>query len=246
MVLSDRTRNICDIRVAGIQLFSIIPKSDFIKSITFKSGDTDVIFREAESRDVPELTLLEKNVWGEAAANSEQILSRIKVFSAGSWLAEVNGKILGYGVCEYVNGIKDHDFTWSEITDDGFIAKSHKADGEYLYGVNMSVLPEGAELDVPRNFLSCVVIKDLMINGLKGLYLGSRAPGFHDFHAANPDISIEDYITLRDNRGRLRDPMLRFYEELGFQVIRPLPRYFPDKESDDYGVLIMKTSHCFQ
>lgn len=98
--------------------------------------------RLAKLPDLEKITLLEREVWGENAATPEQIESRIKTFSEGNYVAEdlFSGNIMGYVCFQYTSDLRVSDnLNWFDITDKGFIARSHKPGGDYLYGVNLSV-----------------------------------------------------------------------------------------------------------
>ncbi|HTW96108.1 MAG TPA: hypothetical protein VMD74_00415 [Candidatus Methylomirabilis sp.] len=220
-----------------------------ITSFAFRRQGKNFLFREAEEKDVKSIVRLERKCWGEAGATEEMIISRIKVFREGSWLALVHDKVggdklVGYGVYEYVNEIDDKNFSWFGITDNGLLVKSHQPKGDWLYGVNLSVVPEAAEMGVSENFISCLTIKELIFGGRKGLYLGSRMPGFASYCQQNGDLDANVYVQQRTH-GHLIDPQLSIYEYLGFKVVRVLPNYFTDPESRNNGVLVLKTNHDF-
>jgi len=204
------------------------------------------IFRPARLDDVGYIVELELSVWGkEAGAAKEEIISRIETFSKGNFVATLGGRIVAYGSLEYVDDVgQGANFSWAEITDDGFIAKSHKPKGEYIYGVNLSVhhSMNGRDLG-SKMVLYCFI--QAIISNKRGVFTGSRIPGFSNYLKHYPKTRAEDYITVYRN-GKTRDYELRLYEEIGFRVIKVLPDYFPDPPSLDYGVLIYWTNNFFK
>ncbi len=195
------------------------------------------IFRSAEISDISQIIELEKKVWGEgAAASKEQIEARINTFPKGNVIALIDGCVAAYVSIEYIDDLKNEKFNWSEITDNGFIKKSHKYSGEYIYGVNLSVhnSMNGKKLGNRMIFFGLLIAIE---DNIKGGFIGSRLPGFAAYKKRYPEISAEEYINLRRN-GRRRDYELSVYESEGYEILGVLPNYFPDPASLNYGVLI--------
>lgn len=195
------------------------------------------IFRPARIEEADEIVVLEKSVWGDNAANSAQIKSRIEIFSVGNYVAEYEGRVVAFCSYEYVDdSVFSGGFTWEDITDHGFIIKSHKPSGRYGYGINLSVhhSMNGKRLGDRMSLFGLINIID---TGRSGSFIGSRIPGFASYKKNNPSVRVEDYVSLKRN-GKLRDYELRLYGNVGFKPIKVLPNYFPDPESLDYGVLV--------
>jgi len=198
-----------------------------------------ISFRQATLADVKRMVVLEKEVWGESAADEEKIVSRIKIFPAGNIIAERDRKIVGYVSFQYVDDITwVKNFSWSEITDNGRIAKSHKPSGEYIYGVNLSVnhSANGIGLGTALVLQGWV---DMILKNKKGSFIGSRIPNFKAYKSAHPEIDVETYINLR-RHGQPLDYELRLYGQEGLLPVKVLPNYFPDDDSLDYGVLVYR------
>ena len=198
-----------------------------------------ITIRLAEISDIDAIITLEKKVWGEEGADKGKITSRIKTFPEGNIIALFNEKIVAYTSFQYVNNINNLDFSWSEITDNGKIANSHKPSGEYIYGVNLSVDP----LIRNRGIGTSLILKgwaNMIINNKKGSFLGARIPDYKKYKANHQEILPSDYIKLRRQDGKLYDSELRLYESEGLKVVKLLPNYFPDTDSLDYGVLVYR------
>jgi len=200
-----------------------------------------VKFRQATKVDVDGLVVLEKSVWGDGAANREQIESRINVFPQGNIIAIYDQQIVGYVSFQCVDNVAESpEFSWAEITDNGMIVNSHKPNGKYLYGINLSVSHSmnGQNLSLD---LFLFVWANLILNNRKGAFLGSRIPCFSSYKKRNPEISAEEYICLKRN-GHAYDPELRIYGKDGLKPVKVLPNYFPDPKSLNYGVLIYRNN----
>lgn len=196
----------------------------------------EMIFRSAELGEISKIAELEKSVWAEAAASEEQIASRIKTFQRGNFIALFEGRIVAYCSIEYVDNLREKNFSWNEITDHGFIRLSHKPEAEYIYGVNLSVhhSMNGYKLGNRMIFFGFLVAIEA---NKKGGFIGSRLPGFAAYKNRYPKISAEDYSNLRRN-GRRRDYELNLYESQGFEIIKVMPNYFNDPASLNYGALV--------
>lgn len=198
-------------------------------------------FRQAEIRDLAELVELEKKVWKENAAGEDKILSRLLSFPEGNIVALYQEKIVGYVSFEYVDNLAKKDkFTWSDVTDNGYIKNSHRATGKYVYGLNLSVhhSMNGQNLGTA---LVLQVWADMIKKNKRGTFVGSRLPGFRNYKKHHPETTAEAYVALKRN-GKPRDYELKLYQQEGLRIIKVLPNYFPDPPSLDYGVLVYRSN----
>jgi len=204
-----------------------------------KEKKSKFIFRPAKLSDVSNMLSLEQNVWGENGAKRHQLISRIEIFPAGNILAIYEDIVVGYLSFEYVDNVVNlPHFSWSEITDGGTIVKSHKINEKYMYGINISVhkTMSGQQLGFGLTLQAWI---NMIKNNKKGIFIGSRMPGYHRYKEKYSDIPPEDYIKLK-RHGKLRDPELRMYEKDGVCPVKILPEYFPDPASENYGVLLYR------
>jgi ribosomal protein S18 acetylase RimI-like enzyme len=201
-----------------------------------KRGE-EIIFRDATEEDIDEIISLEKEIWGEEGADERKIRSRMEVFPQGNLVAECNRAVVSYLAFQYVNDKRrSGNFTWTQVTDDGTICNSHIKNGNYAYGINLTVGRKAQCLNLGEALLY-YGIGGLIRDNIKGSFLGSRMPGFKSYLRKHPKIGADEYIRLKW-KGKARDPEIRLYESLGFQVLRVLPNYFPDPESMNFGVLL--------
>jgi ribosomal protein S18 acetylase RimI-like enzyme len=203
-----------------------------------------VIRRQATLDDVDAIFKLDQEVWTEFPGTREMFASRIETFPEGNIIAEVDGKVAGYLCMELVQLDLNHPtpFTWDEITDKGMLRNSHKKDGNYEYGVALTVYPEFQNCGIAtRLFLSAWEI-GVRANVIACL-LGSRIPKYAE-HCTQ--YTPEAYIRLRREDGKLMDPELRLYEKDGFRPVMLLPSYIHDPESCDYGVLMMQKNPFYK
>lgn len=200
----------------------------------------NVIRRQATLDDVDGILKLDNEVWPDFPATREMIRSRIEVFPEGNFVGVCNGEVVGHTSLQIVRyDLEKHPpFTWMEITDGGTWRKSHRLDGNHVYGVSLSVSPKVRNYGVGSQMLFCGW--SLIIRYNKDIcLLGSRIPNYHQY---KDKYSPEEYIKLRREDGKLVDPELRLYEHDGFKIICVLPEYENDPESCNYGVLVAQNN----
>jgi ribosomal protein S18 acetylase RimI-like enzyme len=197
-----------------------------------------MIIQHVEDHDIPELAALEAATWGEAGAGAETIRTRAEIFRDGSLIARLpSGSIGGYVVVQRVDSISTA--SWSVQTDNGGITRTHCPSGRLLYGVNLSVLPEGARHGVSRALIEHCYRVFVASGACAGICLGSRVPGFARWARAN-DPKIGSYLALR-SRGLSFDPEIRIYEKNGFRILWELRDYFEDPASLNFGVMLLRS-----
>lgn len=200
--------------------------------------------RQAGMNDVEGLVKLEKEVWKDVGADEEKIVSRIETFSRGNIAALMNHSVVGYVSFEYVSDINKMGlFTWNMITDNGMILNTHDINGEFAFGVSLTVGMKAQRLNL-GDALTFYGLSIVAEDNKMGTYLGSRMPGFAKYKKQNPGISAGEYIQLRW-KGRPRDPELRLYEQVGFTICKLLPNFFPDSKSFNNGVLVYYPNNLY-
>jgi hypothetical protein len=186
-------------------------------------------------KDLDELVTVEVEAWGkEMCATRAMLQSRLEHFQEGMIGARKEGKLLGYvGLMMINDAMCDKDFTWMGITDGGYIQATHNPSGNCLYGVSLSVIP-AAPKDLAVKLLKAAG-KLSVRKALKGILFGCRIPNFHK-HSKR--MGVEEYISATSSTGRILDPELSLYRQVNCLTVRPIPNYFEDPESLNYGVLV--------
>ncbi len=192
-----------------------------------------ISIRNAKFSDIKSIIKIEKEVWANNGATQKMIESRLKTFSDGALVAVNNSRVIGSLFFQLVHDNKSKNFTeWAEYTDNGLIKATHRIDGDTLFGVSLSVLPTYRERNIGTKLMMRVAEKVIKYN-VKKCILGSRIPGFNNY----PEMSIDKYLKLRSEDGKLIDPELRFYKRFGLMIAKILPNYFNDIQSKNYGIL---------
>mmetsp|Transcript_68095 Transcript_68095/g.160186 ORF Transcript_68095/g.160186 Transcript_68095/m.160186 type:complete len:230 (+) Transcript_68095:125-814(+) len=121
---------------------------------------------------------------------------------------------------------------------------THDNEGDVIFVMDITVHPDYRRLQVGRAF-GAEIAKALVKENLKYCFGGMRMPGYAKYLEEVGQISAEDYAQLRDERGKLVDWELRFYESIGGTLIRVLPNYFQDPPSCNYGVFGVMDNPCY-
>ncbi|MEZ6139640.1 MAG: bifunctional GNAT family N-acetyltransferase/carbon-nitrogen hydrolase family protein [Zavarzinella sp.] len=175
-------------------------------------------------------TMAEENVvWGET-----HLLSHLRQFPEGQFVAEVAGKIVGACSSLIVNlgsePLRNH--TWSGITDSGYFT-NHDPQGDTLYGADVYVHPEtrglgvGAALYAARRELC-------KRKNLRRILAGGRLWNYIDYADR---YSPEEYAA-RVVAGEIRDLVLSFQLREGFSFRGVMPNYLRDPRSKNNSSLI--------
>jgi radical SAM enzyme (TIGR01210 family) len=191
--------------------------------------------RLATMDDIPDIILLEKQVWAEGLRATEAMLkSRIETFPEGQIVAILDGILRGFlstQILEY--DIENPITSWYKATDNGFIKNTHTAKGNLLYGVNLSARPV-KEVNVADE-LVLAAGKLIVSFNLQGAILGARIPSYHKYASK---MSIKGYVGTTTKTGRLLDPELNLYRKFGMNIVKIIPEYIEDIQSSNYGVLM--------
>jgi len=198
----------------------------------------EVVVRNVKKEELDEVMRVEKETWPEEIqASREKFESRMKIFPEGFFGVYEDGKLVGVSTSEIVKyDPKKNNFTWEEITDNGWIKNTHDPSGNALYVVSVGV----SQKRMGRGYGSLLVQKqkELVVKlDLDCLVLGARLSGYHKYK----DLSPEEYLKKRKEGTSLPfDPEIRFYERNGLKVVKLMANYMEnDPESLNYGVVMV-------
>ena len=192
--------------------------------------------RQATIDDLDALAKIEAACWSiETAGCLADIESRLTTFSAGQFVAETDGEVVGaiYGQRVPLSAIEG-ECTYAELTDGGTFRRSHQADGELFQLIGVSVLDRFQGAECGRLLVDHAVAHARTMPGVVRM-VGITRPVHYFKHS---HLTIEQYIAARDNHGRLLDPVLAFHDDGGAMIHRGIQNYRPDPSTLGYGVLI--------
>jgi GNAT superfamily N-acetyltransferase len=164
--------------------------------------------------------------------NRNHFANHIKVFPEGQIVVEKDGIIVA-SASTFRCDFPEHDSTFLEETDNLWITKVQIPSGDWMYGIDMGVLPEYRGLGLSREMYKArnEVCKEL---GLKGQIIAGMTIGYGK---VKDQMTIEAYCKALINN-KLSDPTITPQRNAGFRWIRPLYNYINDPESG-FGSILM-------
>lgn len=136
--------------------------------------------------------------------------------------------------------------SWDDYTASGWTDKVHVTGGNTGFLVGVGVVPKFRGIKVSHNLrwrgeykiselLIAKTLDNLFRKGAKQVIANARIPFYHK----QPDLSIHEYCSLRREDGKLFDPVLRFHERMGAEIIKPVAYSMEDVESLNGGCWVM-------
>ena len=148
---------------------------------------------------------------------AEDVDEHHEVFPEGAFAAVLEGRLVGFAVGWLMDFDLDDPFHRLE---DVMEADTHEPDGDWYYGLDISVDPDVRERGIGRALYEAR--KDLVRRmGKRGIVAGGMIPGYR---AVQHELTPFEYVA-QVVIGERRDPTLSFQLSNGFQVHGLLPRY---------------------
>lgn len=183
---------------------------------------------------------VERSAWPpELQASKSKFESRFNVFPQGFFVVRLDGKIKGVTTSQITYYDQHSNYTWDEVTDNGTIEKTHDQYGNALYVVSVGVSSDAQGKKGVGSKLVQTQIELAKSRYLKYLFLGARIPGYDAYCKQNGDVSVEDYLKIKNEKGDTLDPEIRFYERQGLHFAKVIPNFEPDTQSRDFGVVML-------
>ena len=160
--------------------------------------------------------------------------NHVKVFTEGQIVVEKDGLIVA-SASSFRCNFPDHDSTFLEETDNLWITNVQIPNGEWMYGIDMGVLPEYRGLGLSKEMYKarnevCAAL------GLTGQIIAGMTIGYSN---VKDQMTIEDYCKSVMNDA-LIDPTITPQRSAGFRWIRPLYNYINDAEAGFASILMYK------
>lgn len=204
-----------------------------------KDDQPSLVIRKARPTDIPEICDLCVRVYSEDFAyHPAEIRGQINHFPEGQFVAVYEDKVVGYCASIIVTeqqALSTH--TWQSITGGGYCT-THKARGDYLYGVDVFIDPAYRRLRIGERFYTerknlCKYLR------LKGIAFAGRMP--HLKKRFKKVGSAEAYLQQVLDK-KIRDPVINFQVREGFTPLRILHGYLPT-DADSMGCAVQMVWH---
>ena len=198
--------------------------------------DNEFLIRNATEKDVLAMEQVQKQCYPtlhqSELLNKEHFLNHIKIFPAGQLIIEREGKIVA-SASTMRTSIPLKGNTFLGITDDLWITNTHEPSGDWMYGLDMGVLPDFRGLGLSRELYLArqEVCKKLKIKGqiIAGMTIG--------YGRVSNRMTIEEYCYALEIM-KLTDPTVTPQRKAGFRWIRPLYNHVHDVQAGDACVLM--------
>lgn len=158
--------------------------------------------------------------------------NHIKVFPEGQLVVEKDGVVIA-STSTFRSEFPKHDHNFLEASDNLWLTNAQVPNGEWLYGIDMGVLPEYRGLGLSKEMYKArqEVCKQL---GLKGQITVGMTIGFGK---VKDKMSIEEYcVGLEKNE--FTDPTITPQRKAGFRWVRPVYNYINDPEAGYASILM--------
>lgn len=192
--------------------------------------------RPARMSDFEAYLDIQHVAWGNMAASEEQVRMRFDVHLEGILVAERGHEVVGtITLVRLASYDADRPLSWNEASGHGWCT-SHVPDGPVVFVVDLS--SKGGVKAGPC--LIAAAVDFVSSAGAAALTWGGRMPGFAGYRSDHPEISVDEYLRLKRPDGRYLDWQVRMYSEVfpGVEVVRAVPDYFDDPESENCGVML--------
>ncbi|WP_177761907.1 bifunctional GNAT family N-acetyltransferase/carbon-nitrogen hydrolase family protein [Flavobacterium sp. I3-2] len=164
----------------------------------------------------------------------EEIKRLLKIFPEGQIVIVVDDVVVGAALSLIVDetlALSNHKYN-DIVTDSKF--KSHKEDGDVLYGIDVFINPEYRGLRLGRRLYDARKELCETLN-LKSIIFAGRIPNYHNYSS---ELTPKQYLEKVKNT-EIHDSVISFQINNDFHIKRILRNYLEgDHSSKDYAVLL--------
>jgi GNAT superfamily N-acetyltransferase len=198
--------------------------------------ENQFIIRNATLDDVIQMEYVQSQCY--PTLHESEILNRnhfanhIKIFPKGQIVVEKEGVIVA-SASTFRCDFPEHDSTFLEETDNLWLTNVQIPDGDWMYGIDMGVLPEYRGLGLSKELYKArhEVCKNLEIKGqiIAGMTIG--------YGKVKDKMTIAEYCEALEKK-EFTDPTITPQRNAGFKWIRPLYNYINDPEAGYASILM--------
>ncbi len=203
----------------------------------YKDIPGGVVIRHMEYTDAFQLEDLQKVVFPTLAEDelirAPHYLKHLEIFPEGQLVISHIGRVIGMTTTMRTNfNFQNYSHTFKEIIDGGWLT-SHDPSGEWLYGLDMGLLPAYRRKGLARILYRTrhEIARSL---GLRGQIAVGMMSGYG---AVKHEMTGEEYYHELIT-GKRNDPTLTPQMKIGFEPIALMPDHVHDAVCGNFGVLI--------
>jgi GNAT superfamily N-acetyltransferase len=163
-----------------------------------------------------------------------QYQSQYRIFPDGQFVALEEDRVIGQGSGLLLDFDFDHpNHSFRQITDT-FYFRTHKPNGEWYYGADISVHPGWRGRGVGKLLYDARMGIVRRLNR-RGIVAGGMLPGYPKYRE---QFTPREYAE-RVAAGKLYDPTLSFQLRMGFQLRDMIANYMDDSATGGWATLIV-------
>jgi predicted N-acetyltransferase YhbS len=203
-------------------------------SIVTESG---LLIQNTRPEHAEQLEDLQKTVFPTLSSDEHikavHYLKHLELFPEGQFVITDNGKVIGMTTTMRTNfDFANYQHTFAETIAGGWLT-NHDPNGDWLYGLDMGILPDYRGLGLARLLYRArhTMAKTL---GLKGQLTVGMMSGYG---AVSNEMTGEDYYKELIE-GKRKDPTLTKQMKIGFEPIALMHEHLNDPVCGNFGVLI--------
>lgn len=175
------------------------------------------------------------NLAEEEILHAEQYKKHLEIFPEGQFVALDGEKVVGATTTmRYRYDIKNPEpHTFSEIMGGGWLT-THDPEGEWLYGIDVSVDPEYRKMGIAKALYRArqQLCRQLGLNGQ--LTVGM----LNGYDRLRGEMTIEEYYQ-KVKRKEIFDPTVSVQEKVGFEIVGFMKDYLNDPTCGNSGAVIV-------
>ena len=204
-----------------------------------------VKIRRWKKSDIPELVAIHEKIYTDYPQEllyGQRIFEhQYRQFPEGQYLAELDGKIVGYA-CSIIVQLDDGAdyYTYAEITGSGSFT-THNPSGDTLYGADIGVLPDYRGRKI-ANQLYAARKRLVKRYNLRRMVAHGRIPGFKAYAGK---MTAEEYIQKVVEK-KINDPALNAHLRAGYHVKKVLIDFVHDRASLNYSTWLEMLNPDFE
>lgn len=171
----------------------------------------------------------------EEILHANQYRKHVEIFPEGQFVALDGGKVVGVTstIRYHFDLSKNEHHTFFEIMGGGWFT-THEPNGEWLYGMDVSVHPDHRSKGIARALYRARQYTCRQLN-LKGQITVGMLNGYA---AVSNTMSIDEYFEKVKNH-ELFDPTVSVQEKVGFEIVALMKDYLNDPTCGNAGAVIV-------
>jgi GNAT superfamily N-acetyltransferase len=208
------------------------------------SGDGGIIITSMLPHHAVQLEALQRivfpNLAEEELLHAEQYRKHVEIFPEGQFVALDGDKVIGATSTILYHFDINHQehHTFYEVMGGGWFT-THNPNGDWLYGMDISVHPDYRGKGIARALYRARHISCVIPMGLKGQMTVGMLNGYRKFKDA---MTIDEYYE-KVKAHEIFDPTVSVQEKVGFTIVGLMKDYLNDATCGNAGaVIIMKAN----